>query len=128
MMGDNQVVVDGLVKRHPVDFLYNKLNWDFIKLLAQIAQYAEGKYGAAEQYREAELTGDGSPMNHMAEHMRAYMAGESHDHFGGQEYQLAAIAYNAMMEYFYFKQRGCPERLFEPRVSDEVRDKGYGKV
>lgn len=89
------------VKRVPVSFLWSKLNWDFLKMLAEIAQYAEGKYGSAEQYTNARLENQASPINHIYEHLRQYQAGEPHDRFGDARYHLAAIAYNAMMEYFY---------------------------
>lgn len=92
--------------RVEVDFQYNSLNWDFIKMLAQIAFYAEGKYGKAEQYANSELIGNKSPINHIAEHVRQYWAAEEHDHFKDPTYHLAAIAYNAMMEYLYAKRRG----------------------
>lgn len=108
--------------RIPVDYLYSKLNWDFIKLMAQIAQYAEGKYGAAEQYTESRLTGDKEPINHVFEHARQYLVGEDHDHFKTKEHQLAAIAYNAMMQYFYLVcgYIPAPEGLYAPRVLPPV--------
>lgn len=93
-------------KRQPVDFRYDALNWDFVKLLAQIAYYAAGKYGAAEQYTESRLTGDQGPVNHIYEHLRQYQAGEPHDHFTDSRYHLAAIAYNAMMEAWYLDNYG----------------------
>jgi hypothetical protein len=92
--------------RYPVDYLYISLNWNFIKMMAQIAQYAEGKYGRAENYVDSELKRNRSPLNHIPEHLRQYLTGEPHDHFDSQAYHLAAIAYNSMMEYFYFVQRG----------------------
>jgi hypothetical protein len=94
------------VKRQPISYLWSSLNWEFLRLLADIASYAEGKYGAAEQYTEGRLVGDKSPVNHMFEHLRAYIAREPHDRYGTAEHQLAAIAYNAMMEYFYLKHGG----------------------
>lgn len=94
------------VQRQPVNYRWDALNWDFVKLLAEIANYAAGKYGSAEQYVNGRLTGEKSPMNHIYEHLRAFQAGEPHDHFGTLEHQLAAIAYNAMMEYAYIKRFG----------------------
>lgn len=92
--------------RHPVDYRYDALNHDFIKLLAKIASYAAGKYGSAEQYATARLEGEKSPINHIYEHLRAYQAGEEHDHFEDPVYHLAAIAYNCMMEALYLKKFG----------------------
>jgi hypothetical protein len=94
------------VKREPVSFLWSKLNWDFLKMLAEIAQYAEGKYGSAEQYTNARLENQASPINHIYEHLRQYQAGEPHDRFGDARYHLAAVAYNAMMEFFYHTTLG----------------------
>lgn len=93
-------------KRVPVTYQYHKLNWDFIKLMAEIAHYASEKYGSAEQYADSRLVGEKSPMNHIAEHIRQYMTGEDHDHFKDQIYHLAAIAYNAMMEALYLRRFG----------------------
>lgn len=89
--------VEPKVKRVPVNYLWSKLNWDFLKLLAEIAQYAEEKYGSAEQYMNARLTGEKDPINHAYEHLRKYQAGEPHDKFGDVKYHLAAAAYNIMM-------------------------------
>jgi hypothetical protein len=94
------------VKRVPVSFLWSKLNWDFLKMLAEIAQYAEDKYGSAEQYTNARLENQASPINHIYEHLRQYQAGEPHDRFGDARYHLAAIAYNAMIEFFYHTALG----------------------
>jgi hypothetical protein len=106
--------------RHEVDYLWTELNWDFLKLMAQIAQYAEGKYGRAANYIDSELKRNKSPLNHIPEHLRQYLTGEEHDHWpgdAGKAYHLAAIAYNAMMEYHYFVQRGVP-------VCEFVREPG----
>ena len=103
-------------KREPVNYQFQALNWQFIKLLAEIASYAADKYGSAEQYTNSPLTGEKSPMNHIMEHARQYMASEDHDKFGDRhEMHLAAIAYNAMMEYYYYKHSGrtTPKEFYE---------------
>jgi hypothetical protein len=95
------------VKRVPVDFDYSALNWDFIKLMAQIPPYASEKYGSWSQYTAARLEGEKSPENHMIEHLRSYMLGEPYDKFDKDiGRHLAAVAYNAMMEWFYYKKFG----------------------
>lgn len=38
---------------------------------------------------------------HAGEHFRMYNSGEKHDHFHTKKHQLAAVAFNAMMEYFF---------------------------
>jgi hypothetical protein len=88
-------------KRAPVDFRWDALNWDFIKMLAEIANYSVLKYDSVEQYLNGRLMGEKSPVNHIYEHLRAFQAGEPHDHFGTMEHHLGAVAYNAMMESAY---------------------------
>lgn len=100
------VCCDTQAKRNPVAYLWTGLNWNFLRLMAEIAHYADHKYGRCENYTDSDLVRDKSPVNHIAEHARQYMTGEPHDHFGGQEYHLAAIAYNAMMEFHYLLRRG----------------------
>lgn len=94
------------VKRQPVNYRYDALNHNFLKLLAEIAKYAGDKYGSPQQYAAARLTGEKSPINHIYEHLRAYQDGELHDHFGTMKHQLAAIAYNAMMSFLYDEKFG----------------------
>jgi hypothetical protein len=100
-------------RRETVTYSYEGLNWDFIKILAEIAGYAKEKYGSAEQYTKSRLEGEKSPVNHIAEHMRMYLTREKHDHFGNLEHQLGAIAYNAMMEFWYLHHGG-------PTVADQL--------
>lgn len=101
--------------RVPVDYRYNDLNWEFLKCMAQVAHYAAGKYGDARQYTLTPLTGDKAPVNHIPEHLRSFLAGESHDHFteGGRKWHLVAIAYNAMMQ-FYYETGSLPGDATEP--------------
>jgi len=107
-----------VAKRVPVDYIYHQLNWDFIHGMAQIASYAAHKYGSVQQYADSRLAGEKSPVNHMLRHMGQYITGEKHDHFQTMEAHLLAIAYNAMMEYYYFKQYGREDYKLnvDPRV------------
>jgi hypothetical protein len=103
-------------KRQPVNFEYQELNWDFIKLLGKVAHYAHEKYGSVQQYTDGRMEGEKSPLNHIIEHFRQYVTQEPHDHFTDTKYHLAAIAYNAMME-FYFLENGGPTAsrdVYEP--------------
>jgi hypothetical protein len=93
-------------KRFPVSFRWDGLNWDFLKMLAEIADYADKKYGSCEQYTNSRLEGNASPINHAYEHLRSYLAGEPHDHFKDPRYHLAAAAYGCMMEFFYHTKWG----------------------
>jgi hypothetical protein len=93
--------------RIPVDYRYDAINPTFLKMLARIGSYADQKYGAWEQYTRKRLVGEKSPVNHIQEHLRAYVTGEPYDHFDGDpRWHLAAIAYNAMMAYFYHSKWG----------------------
>jgi hypothetical protein len=93
--------------RVPVDFRYDALNPAFLKMLARIAAYADTKYGSWSQYTKSRLTGEKGPVNHMQEHLRAYVMGEGYDRFDGDpRWHLAAIAYNAMMAYWYHSKWG----------------------
>jgi hypothetical protein len=100
-------VKDGKVKRVPVDFRYDALNPLFLKFMAKIGAYAAEKYGSYEQYSEARLEGEKSPVNHIYEHLRQFTMGEPYDHFDGDiRWHLAAIAYNAGMEFYYVTRWG----------------------
>jgi hypothetical protein len=39
--------------------------------------------------------------SHSAEHFQMHIRGELHDHFQTRKHQLAAVAYNAMMEFYF---------------------------
>ena len=121
------------VNRVKVNFDYEGLNWDFIKLLAEIASYARGKYGSIDQYADVYPKGEQSPLNHIAEHMRQYMARELHDKFGDLKHQLAAIAYNAMMEFYYLEHGGptVGDKLYRRVIGNDRCDWGswaFGRV
>lgn len=103
---DRTISAAAEARREPVAYRYNGLNQDFIKMLAEIADYAREKYGSAEQYANSRLAGDKSPINHIYEHLRQYQTGEPHDHFKDPIYHLAVIAYNAMMEALYHRRFG----------------------
>jgi len=90
-----------------VDYRYDAINPSFLKMLARIGSYADQKYGAWEQYTKARLVGEKSPVNHIQEHLRQFVEGEPYDHFDGDvRWHLAAIAYNAMMEFYYVTRWG----------------------
>ena len=106
-------------KRVPVDFRYDALNPQFIKMLAEIGSYAATKYGSWEQYAAGRLVGEKSPVNHIYEHLRQYQMGEPYDHFEGHVGRhLAAIAYNAMMEWHYLMTFGHVPHPLAPPIVD----------
>lgn len=111
--------------RVPVGFNFGGLNWDFLKLMAEIVPYADVKYKSFAQYTKSRMTGDASPVNHMAEHLRQYMMDEPYDHFDGDRGRhLVAIAYNSMIEWWYLKNFG-PET--HPLKSRKQPTKRTGK-
>lgn len=119
---DVPVAEEPNVKRAPVTFRYDSINPSFLKMMAEIGHYAAEKYGSWEQYTNARLTGEKSPINHIYEHLRQYQMGEPYDHFEGDVGRhLVAVAYNAMMEWFYYKRWG-PERhplTIEPAINGD---------
>lgn len=94
-------------KRVPVTYRYDAILPDFLKRLAMIGHYANEKYGSWDQYMTARLEGDKDPLNHIYEHLRQYQMGEAYDHFDGDlRWHLVAVAYNAMMSFFYHGKYG----------------------
>jgi hypothetical protein len=94
-------------KRVPVDYRYDAVLPDFLKMLAKIGAYADEKYGSWSQYMKCRLEGEKAPLNHIREHLRQYEMGEAYDHFDGDpRWHLAAVAYNAMMEFWYHTRFG----------------------
>ncbi len=103
-------------KRVPVDFRYDAVNPTFLHWMARIGAYADKKYGAWEQYTGARLLGDKSPVNHIFDHLRKYQVGEKYDHFDGDvRWHLVAVAYNAMMEFYYCTRWGRLSHPLEPK-------------
>ena len=94
-------------KRVPVDFRYDAINPTFLHWMARIGSYAAEKYGAWEQYTNCKLEGEKSCVNHIYDHLRKYQMCEDYDHFDGdRKWHLVAIAYNAMMQFFYHEKYG----------------------
>ncbi len=58
----------------------------------------------------AALKGGTGPVNHARNHIGQYQMGEAHDHFGNDpRWQLAAAAYNLMMEFVYVSRGETPD-------------------
>lgn len=96
-----------LAKRDKVSYRYDVLYWNFIHAMAEIGHFGAEKYGNL-NYRQPGLTRGKSPINHIANHLRNYIEDIEYDHteVGNQKkYHLAAIAFNAMMEFYYEDQR-----------------------
>lgn len=103
--------------RAPVDYRYDLLDSDFLHCIAQIGAYGAQKYGDF-NYQKNRLTSDKSPMNHVQMHIHQYKLGILHDHFKTRKHQLAAAAFNLMMEFFYLEH---PEKYGEK--DDPIQNK-----
>lgn len=91
-----------VAQRNPVDYRYDLLDKRFFHLVAQIAHYGAEKYGD-KNWQKSRLVGGKSPINHIYDHLRQYDLGMMHDKFQSLGHQLAAIAFNAMMEFYYLE-------------------------
>jgi hypothetical protein len=108
----------GEATRVPVSFRYDAINPLFMKWMAEVGHYASEKYGSYEQYRDSRLIDEKGPVNHIYEHLRQFQMNEKYDHFEGDvRRHLAAIAYNAMMEFYYVSKFGT---LTHPLTVDEA--------
>lgn len=95
---------------------YPNLDAAFLATMNEIGQYGFDKY-REESFQHKRLTGDrtrhmeriypDSLSLHAIEHFEMYLRGEIHDHFKTLKHQLAAVAFNAMME-FYFAGLDAP--------------------
>lgn len=93
------------------DKKYKFLVEKFLVAMNEIGQYGEEKYKAQSFYARA-LRDDRSrgillrtrPEHiaaHASEHFEMYLNDELHDHFNTLKHQLAAVAFNAMMEFYF---------------------------
>jgi anthranilate phosphoribosyltransferase len=87
----------------------NNLIPEFLKAMDEIGQYGHEKY-KDKSFQEQRLRGDRSRIkrcdpkeiaSHASAHYASYLRGELHDHFHTRKHQLAAVAFNAMMEFYY---------------------------
>jgi hypothetical protein len=95
--------------KQPVSESYPHLFPAFLAAMNGIGQYGAEKYGkrsfqarAALNDRERDKrTSSQTIADHAADHFNQYLAHTAHDHFGTDVHQLAAVAFNAMMEYYF---------------------------
>ena len=96
-----------LAKRDPITERYDLLDPDFLRCMALIGGFGARKYGDR-NWQLSELTGNKSPINHIMKHLVAYQNHEQYDHpeIGDQYWiHLAAIAFNAMMQFYHEIQK-----------------------
>jgi len=84
---------------------------EFLEAMNDVGRYGHEKYGA-DSFHSRRVLGDASRgalartstdeiRKHAGEHFAMYQRGELHDHFGTLKHQLAAVAFNAMMEFYF---------------------------
>ena len=87
---------------------YEFLDDDFLTLMNDIGRLGHEKFGAdafevTGGKRKIERHQTGQILRHAHQHALDYENGILHDHFGTRKHQLAAAAFNLLME-FYFSQ------------------------
>ena len=88
--------------RHPQAIRYDILDPTFLEIMAKIADYGAKTYGDY-NWQKSRLDGEKGPINHIYKHLTAYRLNKSYDHLeigSDRKIHLAAIAFNAMMEFW----------------------------
>jgi hypothetical protein len=87
------------------------LSAKFLEAMNDIGRYGHEKYGT-DSFHHRALTGDTSRgdllrarssviAEHACAHFEMHLNQIPHDHFGTRKHQLAAVAFNAMMEFYF---------------------------
>ena len=83
----------------------NFLKESFIKAMNDVGRHGYEKYGdhiaSVTSRKPGPRWSSQGQAEHAREHFSQYLLDEPHDHFGTRKHQLAAVAFNAMMEYCY---------------------------
>lgn len=101
-----------VAKRNPTNLRYDILDPTFLEAMAAIADYGAKVYGDF-NWHKSRLTGNKGPVNHIMKHLMQYQLSIEYDHpeievsskagagVAERRMHLAAIAFNAMMEWYY---------------------------
>jgi hypothetical protein len=77
----------------------------FIEVMNELGEYAHEKHGQDDILQEHERRRMRHTPEELADHAKAhfeeYLFGIPHDHFKTRRHQLAAVAFNAMMEFHF---------------------------
>lgn len=94
-----------------LDGNYETLIAEFLEAMNDIGRYGTEKYGAKsfeaqiasgkEPERILDRTSRSEILHHAKDHLTAYKYEFPHDHFQTLKHQLAAAAFNCMMEFYY---------------------------
>jgi hypothetical protein len=88
--------------------LYEHLIAEFLEAMDDVGRYGSEKYGS-ESFQQMAKRGERlriprthpqANMTHAHDHFSNAIMGIPHDHFGTRKHQLAAVAFNAMMEFY----------------------------
>lgn len=93
-------------KRDEKGYRFDILDPEFLRSLARIADFGARKYGEY-NWHKSRMVGHADPCNHILDHLTKYKLNKPFDHATLGEHRkmhLAAIAFNAMMEYWYESQ------------------------
>lgn len=105
-----------IAKRNPTNLRYDILDPTFLEVMAAIADYGAKVYGEF-NWHKSRLTGNKGPVNHIMKHLMQYQLSIEYDHpeievsskagagVAERRMHLAAIAFNAMMEWYYETNR-----------------------
>jgi len=89
---------------------YEFLNPDFLALMNDIGRLGYEKYGDDIATFTARKPGarweSTAVVKHVQEHLAAYLNGSPHDHFGTAKHQLAAAAFNCLLEFHFATLEG----------------------
>lgn len=80
---------------------YDTIYWSFIRAMAQVGTIGVEKYGL-DNYKDPKNTRNS--FNHILEHCNNFIERIPYDHTAigtDRKYHLAAIAFNAMIEYYH---------------------------
>lgn len=89
---------------------YKHLIPAFLKAMDEIGAYGEAKHRENsmqasivknDRSRPTERVSEQELQRHSRQHWQDYTRRMAHDHFGTLKHQLAAAAFNAMMEFYY---------------------------
>jgi|SRR5579863_2545181 len=86
---------------------YETLDPEFLKAMNEIGHYGNEKYREESFFKNptrSERKSTRAIVQHIQKHCEEFVAGVEHDHFHTLEHQLAAVAFNAMMEFYMFKR------------------------
>ncbi len=90
-------------KRNPSAYRYDVIAASFLEAMASIGAYGAITYGDF-NWHKSRLEGDKGPINHIYKHLTSYREAMPYDHLEvgkDRKFHLAAIAFNAMMEWWY---------------------------